>query len=351
MIIREATLLDAGELQEVMARCSQGSDIAITVVNTPDFFVRANGYESSAVFVAEDGGEIAGSAACAIRDLVVDGKRRRVGYEFQYFTSPAHRRKGVARTLRQAIEAYLIGRGATMSTLAVMKANGASAGLFESERFRPYGSMKCHFMSTYQHTDLRESATVRPARYEDFPALAKLLSRCWRGHDYFEPITASDLARSTERTPAIDRDGLLVLEESGEIVATAGVWDWGRIMQIEIAAVPRRLHAKSLATEVLRRLKPMPRLFRPGMMLRQWGLSPIGYREPEDLTKLLRVINNMAVEGGVEQVAMAIETDSALEQAVSPLPGIDIPFTLYVKAFDGDWPDAATPVHFDIVDL
>jgi hypothetical protein len=55
MNIREAVPEDNGELQELQAKCPQGTTLVASTVNTPDFFARAKAYESHKVFVACEG--------------------------------------------------------------------------------------------------------------------------------------------------------------------------------------------------------------------------------------------------------------------------------------------------------
>ena len=83
MNIREAVPEDNGELQELQAKCPQGTTLVASTVNTPDFFARAKAYESHKVFVACEGNRVIGSAACALRNATVAGKISRVGYVFQ----------------------------------------------------------------------------------------------------------------------------------------------------------------------------------------------------------------------------------------------------------------------------
>jgi len=52
--IREATPKDNHELQELQAKCPQGTKLVVSLVNTPDFFARAKAYESSKVCVASE---------------------------------------------------------------------------------------------------------------------------------------------------------------------------------------------------------------------------------------------------------------------------------------------------------
>ena len=351
MLVREATALDADGLMDVMAACPQGQDIAITTVNTPDFFARARAYDAATVFVAEDGGEIAGSAAGAIREQVVDGKLRRVGYEFQYFTAPEHRRKGVAGQLRQAIERYFREQQVELSTAAIIATNSGSLRLFESQGFHPRSEMTCHFLLTFREMQVEHPGTVVPASPGDLDSVAALLNRCWSGYDFYQPVTRRSLERFIDRTPAFNAEDLLVLEEDGEIVACAGIWDWSKIMRIQVASVPPALHAKSVAVGIARRFWPMPRLLRRGMTLRQWGLTPLGYQEPRHLAALLRAINNLAVNRGIEQIGLALQQGQAAGAALRGFSTLDINFRLYVKPLDGQAFGAEAPVHFDMVDL
>ena len=88
MNIRDATIEDNQELQELQAKCPQGKTLIVSLVNTPDFFARAKAYGSYKVYVAYEDNQIIGSAACGMCKALINGDIRRVGYEFQYFTSP-----------------------------------------------------------------------------------------------------------------------------------------------------------------------------------------------------------------------------------------------------------------------
>lgn len=57
MVIREATADDNSELQQLQAKCPQGTTLIVSTVDTPDFFARVKAYESYKVYVAclEDG--------------------------------------------------------------------------------------------------------------------------------------------------------------------------------------------------------------------------------------------------------------------------------------------------------
>ena len=133
MDIHEAVTEESEELKRLQAKAPQGKSLIVSTVNIPDFFSRVRVYESWKVFNAYEGDKIIGSAACAIRDGVVGTQIVRVGYEFQYFTSPKFRRRGVASNLHQTIERYLINQGVVLSYALIMEGNTSSMHLFEKE--------------------------------------------------------------------------------------------------------------------------------------------------------------------------------------------------------------------------
>ena len=150
MEVREAVATDNRVLQELQARCPQGTSLIATVVNTPDFFARAKAYVQYKVYVASDGRDIIGSAACGIRGAVVGGNVHKVGYEFQYFTDPGHRGKGAARQLRETIEAWLVDQGAVLSYALIMEANVPSIHLFERQGFSRHGAVELSVLLVYK---------------------------------------------------------------------------------------------------------------------------------------------------------------------------------------------------------
>jgi hypothetical protein len=71
MIVRDAAPADGADLIMAMESCPQGSDLVVTLTNNPDFFARSRSYEQPRVFLAEEDGQIAGSAAYAIRTVQI----------------------------------------------------------------------------------------------------------------------------------------------------------------------------------------------------------------------------------------------------------------------------------------
>src|SRR5262245_14208668 len=113
--VREALPEDGEGLQAMQERCSIGTDLVLSPINVPGFFDRIKVYEECKTFIAYGGDEIAGSASCAVRTLLVGGRELKVGYEFQYITNPDYQRRGIASRLTKRIEKYLLEKGASIS--------------------------------------------------------------------------------------------------------------------------------------------------------------------------------------------------------------------------------------------
>ncbi len=348
--IREATAADNSALHALQARCPQGTSLVLSTVNTPDFFARAKAYSAHKVYVASMAGELVGSAACAIRDAMLAGEVRRVGYEFQYFTAPEHRGRGVARRLRQAIEAWLVEQGAALSSALIIEGNTSSMRLFEREGFRRHRTLEVSVLLPYKPVAVPTRGTVRPIGPGDYPAAARLLNDTWAAYDLYAPISPEGLAAFVARTPAYDPADLWVLEEEGEVVACLGTWDWGRITRVMVERLSRRLRAIGTVLDVVRHLRPAPRLPKAGDTLRQWALTPIAFREPEQLAVLFRHANNEAVRRGADQLITVCERDHPLLRACRGLFRVGVGGHVYVRGLQ---PLAlrGRPVYLDGIDL
>ena len=331
MNIREAAPGDSDELQELQAKCPQGTNLIVTTVNRPDFLARVKAYESYKVFVACEHDRIVGSAACAIRDGLVGGDFHRLGFEFQYFTDPEYRRRGVARVLHQQIEDYLAGEGAALSYLTVMEGNVASMRLFESQGFELHRTLVMPGLAVYQEMDVASLGQVRNAAPADLPAVGELLNETWEGYDLYQPTSAESLTRFVERTPHYGFDNLLVLEDEGQIVACLGFWDWSKITQITVLVLSRKMRITGFLLKLMGYLRPMPPFIKPGDELKQLVLTPLGFRAPGFLGVLVRHLNNQALAWGIQQIFCVCEQDHPLLNSMKGFIRVDAAQHLYVK--------------------
>ncbi|MFQ5891607.1 MAG: GNAT family N-acetyltransferase [Candidatus Methanofastidiosia archaeon] len=351
MHIHEAMPEDNDELQELQAKCPMGTTLIVSTVNTPDFFARARAYESHKVFVACEDNRIIGSAACAIRDPVVNGNIHRVGYEFQYFTSPDYRRKGVARRLHQHIEDYLTRQGVLLSYCLIMEGNLSSMRLFESQGFKLHRTLVMLGLGIYKEMDVSSKGNIRSVTSEDLATVAELLNETWQGYDLYEPTSAEALTQFVNRTPTYSFNNLVILEDRGEILACLGFWDWSQITQITVKARSLKIRMIGLLLNISRYLQPMPRSLKPGDTLKQMVLTPIAFKDPRYLAVLLRYMNNQALLRGIEQIFCVCERDHVLLKSMRGFIRVDTATYLYIKLLQQNVSMGEKPVFIDGIDL
>jgi len=351
MYIREAVPEDNDELQELQARCPVGTTLIVSTVNTPDFFARAKAYESYKVFAACEGDRIIGSAACAMRDAVVNGKISRVGYEFQYFTSPDYRRKGVANELHQRIEDHLTQHGAMLSYLLIIEGNLPAMRLFEGRGFELHRTLVMPGLSVFKAKDIPSKGKVRPVTSEDLLTVARLLNETWQGFELYEPTSAEALAQFINRVPAFRSENLLVLEDQGEIAACLGFWDWSQITRVTVVTLSQKMRIIGLLLKVGSIFGLVPGFVKPGDTLKQTVLTPIGFKDPADLAVLLKYVNNRVLRGGVEQIFCICERDHVLLSSMKGFIRVDTAAHVYVKPLQQNIVLSDKSVFVDGIDL
>ena len=348
MYIREATPNDNEELQRLQAQCPQGTSLIVSTVNTPDFFARAKAYESYKVYAACEGDRIIASHACALRNALVNGKLSRVGYSFQTFVHPNHRKKNLAKRLLQHMEDHLIQNGAVLVYGLIMEKNLPSIKLIESIGFRLQRKLVMPGLAVRKEIDLHSRTKIRSASSEDFENVAELLNETWKNHEMYEPVSADSLARFISRTPGFSMENLLVIEDKEKILACLGFWDWSQVMKLTLKAL-------SLKFKIIGRLlfitRVLPRVLKPGDQLNQIMLTLIGYKEPSHLASLIRYINNYAFKRDIKQIFCICERNHTMLNSLKRFIRISTNIELYIKPLKENFMLNKDPVFIDGIDM
>lgn len=348
LAVRAATLGDSASLIALQRRCPQGEGLVVQAVNTPDFFARARAYQTHGVLLAHDGDRVVGSAAYGTRRALIAGMPRRIGYEFQYFTDPAWRGRGVAQALRAQVEQQLRAAGTVLSYGLVVAGNQPSIRLLEGQGFHAHRELDLSVFLPYK--PMAVQGVVRPLGLRDLDAVARLREAAWGACDWYEPLSGRDLSELVERLPGFSVEDLRGLEVEGELVACAGIWDNSRLMEVTVERLSIQLRAVGLALDALRLVRPMPRMVQPGALMRQWILILTGFHQPAHLTPIFYQINNEALRRQADQIMLLSERSQPLSPRGNGLFRAGTKQTLYVKQFE-PLPWGQQPVHIDGIDL
>lgn len=335
-MIREANHDDGRVLQNIQSRCIAGNTLKIATVNGPDFFARTSAYENCKVFVIYEGDRIVGSVACAILDTVINGNLKKTGYIFQAFVAPEFRGRGIVRQLYEHCERFLKGQGVGMGYGLILRDNLANRRAAEKAGYEAYEGPRIEYLFTFRKMPV-ESATkrVRTMSPGDAGTVCDLLNAMWMGHDLYEPVTEEKLFSDIKRVPGLDLANVLVVEENGRVVACASYWDWSEITKVTVKSWNTRIKMTSIALDIARTFRDLPVLTRPGDTLRQWCLIHFAFSSIEDFAMLLRYINNLAVDSGIDQLCFVCSKEHKAVRELKGFLRLGFNSMMYVKTFDG----------------
>ena len=351
MKIREATLEDNDELIELQAQCPQGTTIIVSTVNTPDFFARAKVYENYKVFVVCEDNRIIASAACGLRRALINDKIEKIGHEFQAFVHPSYRGRRIAGQLHRAREEYLKQQGAALSYGLIMEGNKPSIRHVQRQGFKHHRAFIMPVIAVYKEIPITYEGTIRTMTSDDVREIAELLNLTWQGYEFYEPMSEEELKNLTKRTPGYDYDSIFILEEYGEIKACLGFWDWSKVTQVTVKALSLRMRALTLMLDTARLFTPVPHPPRPGELLRQIILTPIGFKDINHITTLLKHVNNLAYSEGIEQIFFVCDRGHPLKSNLRGFIHIDTGMNIYIKPLSEDILPGNQPVFISGLDM
>jgi hypothetical protein len=349
--IRLATPDDSIDLQSIQSRSAIGTDLMITPVNAPDFFGRTRAYQKCQIFVACDGNSIVGSAACALRTLIVNGKEQTVGYEFQYITEPSYQQRGIAGRLRKRIEIYLQEQNAAFSYCLIMENNLPSMRMCERNGFVKHRTLAMPIIFVNSPRPVQPKAVIRRASNKDLNNMADLLNNTWRNYDFYESMTGDSLDSFISRLIGFSIENIFLFENENEILGCIGFWDLSKVMQVTVKSLSFKLNATRLLLHLVRPFKPIPLIPGRGDLLKQYYLIPIGYKDPSCLSMLLNYVNNIALENGGKQLIWVTEPEHPLMKNLEGFWRENIAVHFYVKTIRSDVELVDNPVFVDGIDL
>jgi len=188
----------------------------------------------------------------------------------------------------------------------------------------------------YKERDVSPKGNIRSLVPKDLAAVTNLLNETWGAYNLYESTSVETLTSFVNRTPAYNFRNLFVFEDHGEILACLGFWDWGQIMKITMKARSLKMKMMGSLLDIIRLFWSMPRIPKVGDTLKQWCLTPIGFRNPDHLAVLIRYVNNLALHKGIEQIFCIGERDHALLTTMKGFIHVDTAMHLYVKPFQQD---------------
>lgn len=331
MQIREAKPEDNQQLIELQRKCPMGSDLLLQLDSSPDFFNRSRGYEDWAILVAEEEGQIIGSAGFATLETTIDGSLYQGVYEYGFMVDPAHRRKGIASIIQESIETHAHDNGADFLYLNITEGNIASHMLFTSHGFKPVRECSPLMFMAYKKHDT-DHYKIRPMKEGDIPVVVTLLNEYNEDLDFYTPLTEDSFKEYFGRLPFYSLDNIFLYEHD-TVKAVAGFWDYTNVMRFTLQSFNTRWKMMSAIAGILGKITTMPKFPVVGEQMSHWYLTPFAYRDPLAANQLLVHVLNKAYSDGVYMVSLPVDKESPAYSELNKHRPNKGTFTFYIKPY------------------
>ena len=304
--IRIATGDDNQDLIEIQQKCPQGTDMVINIDRSPDFFARTTPYENSTCFVAEVGGNIAGAAQCAFRELNFGGEQVKAVYEMGYIVDPSYRRRGIASQLHEAIEEYSREKDADLAHLNIVESNTPSTRLFEKHEFINWGKNLETVIIPQKRQKIEKLDNIRPLTENDLPEITQMMNKNYIQYDFYETMTPDSLLGYIERMPGFNIEDIMVYDEEG-IKACLGCWDYETVLKIIVIKLNTKLSLLSGTVNFLGKFMDMPKMPRLGESMKQYFLTHSAYTDQEALRELVKHAMNRTLDNKMDNLIISLD--------------------------------------------
>jgi GNAT superfamily N-acetyltransferase len=316
-LIREADEGDNDALNGLQKKCPMGTSIVLGVDSSPDYFARSRPFKDWHVFVAVENDIIVGSAAFAISDTYVEGRKVKTAYEYGFIVDPLHRRKGIAEKLQRHIEHIALDNGVDLLHLDVIEDNTPSISLFSKMGFEKVKDCMTISLMPYKRQRIVAEGNIRSMEEADVDDVTGLLNEMYRGYDFFAPFEPKDFVEYLGRIPHFDFHNILVLEGNGELEACLGIWEYDKVRKYIVEKLSWRLSLQTYLIRMIGLFTRMPYIPKPSESLLSYNLATVAYKRPESMLELLKKAVNIALDNKINFIHVTIDPSCPLTTALS----------------------------------
>jgi len=330
--VREAAEEDNEVLIQLQKRCPQGTNFVLGVDSSPDYFARSRPFKDWHVFVAIEDGSIAGSAACAISETYVEGRRFKTAYEYGFMVDPHHRRKGIATKLQDHLEHFAQNKNVDLLHLDVVEDNLPSINLFSKKGFKKVKECATFSLIVHRRQKIAREANIRKMEKNDVGRVANLINATYHGYNFFTPFKTRDFIGYVKRMPHFDFPNILVFEDHEEIKACLGYWDYNKVRKYIVQKFNWRLKAQMLLMRLVGLFTKMPHIPKQGEPLLSYNLTTLAYKDSESITELIKHMINLALENKIDFLHTPVDPESQVASVLSQFRHTKTKLLFFIKS-------------------
>jgi hypothetical protein len=241
---RELTVRDQEAFGDLWANAPEKvGDWQVTVERSPNSIAQFRLHTDASISVIEDAGELVACTVWASVNCLIGGEPASIHYALAMRARESRRGEGLGDLVRR-----FPGRALQRSTIGQVMfmriGNANMAGFLEAVKFMAEGDRPQKVVGvTYlrARADAAAAEGVRPIAEGDLAACVEMINRTHQGLDLYRPYGRESLKavldegvwgeKSRWDPPVYGWNDVFVVEETGRVVACAGLWDRGRDMR------------------------------------------------------------------------------------------------------------------------
>ncbi len=166
----------------------------------------------------------------------------------------------------------------------------------------------------------------------DVEAVTDLINETYSNYDFFAPLKPKDFLESIKRIPYFDFHNILVLEDDDRIEAALGYWEYDKVRKYIVEKVDWKLKAQTYLIRLAGLFAKMPYIPKVGEPLLSYNLTIMAYRNPENMTGLIRSIFNIALENKINFIHTTIDPKNPVVAVLSRFAHIKKKLHFFVKS-------------------
>ena len=316
---------------------------------SPDFFLRSKVYDNCSVFVAEEEGRIVGTAASAIKEFNLSGKKATGLYIFDVRVHPDSRGKGIAKQLTEHLMSQ--STQAEIAYAIIEGENYPSQAVFEKLGFQNIRDILLLSLPVYKRKEFTRSQ-IRTMTTNDIPQVVNLINSRNQNRDLFSPLGTTDFVDKAERLFGYGLDRIQVAEIEGRIVACAGLWDYSQVWRITALRVSVRLRALGYLLRFVNIFKKTMQLPNVGEPFRLMYVRDFAYDGKMDVAEnLVEHCLRVAYDCGCNFLSFPLDPEDPAITMLEKFRPIRGKYYIYAKNLAGKPLSKPATIYIDPADL
>jgi len=225
--------------------------------------------------------------------------------------------------------------------------------LFSKMGFKLIKDCTVFSLTVYKKQKLVEEVTVRSMEKTDIEKVVSMINDMYHDYDFFRPFQSEDFVEHVKRMLFYDLHNILVREDSEDVKACLGYWDYNKVMKFIVQKFNWRMRILSFMTKIMSLFTKTPVIPKPSETLMMYYLATPAYKDSAGLVELIKHVINIALENNVTFLNIPVDLESPIATVLSKFTHAKVKLHFFVKPLKHkEFPHLGKKkLYIDIVDI